>query len=220
MTPIFRGEAMKVLVIVLAFAVAAISTQTVRADGRPPRTTHENDTGPEPVDSTPGNYGSGETVTWERPSRDVEHESSSSWGGSSYERESYDHGSYGHYNHGSYAGGSTAIYCAPKDIQSNVVATDQALKALAASKDFASADKFKKTIAGIGSMKNPAARADAYMALAGINAKDSKAVFSFVGAREARGTWIVELQRKTGLSETQAVKTAQSLQAALRGGLN
>jgi hypothetical protein len=56
--------------------------------------------------------------------------------------------------------------------------------------------------------------------LACINAKDTKAVVAFVGSREARGTWIVELQRNTGLSEAQAVKTAESLQNALRGGLN
>jgi hypothetical protein len=219
-TPIFRGEVMKALVFVLALTVVSVSAPVAKADGRPPRITHEGDTGPGPTPSTPGNYGSGEVVYPQRPSRDVDH-GGSSWGHGSYDHSGYDHGGYGHggYDHGGYTGG-TAVYCAPNDIQSNVVSTDKALKALAASKDFASATQFQKAVAGIGSMKNPAARADAYMGLAGIDAKDSKAVFAFVGAREARGTWIVELQRNAGLSEAQAVKTAQSLQAALRGGLN
>lgn len=215
MTPIFRGEVMKAFVFVLALASVAVSSQVVHAQSRPPRTTHEGDTGPGPTPSTPGNYGSGDITHWERPSRDVDH--GSSWSDSSDSSGSYD--SYDSYDSGS-GGGGTAVVCAPKDLQSNVVATDKTLKTLATSKDFASAARFQKTVAAIGAMKNPAARADAYMKLAGIDSKDSKAVFAFVGAREARGTWVVELQRTTGLTESQAVKTAESLQGALRGGLN
>jgi hypothetical protein len=213
LAPVFRGEVMKALVFVLVFASVAVSSQVVFAQSRPPRTTHEGDTGPGPTPSTPGHYGSGDITHWDRPSRDVDH--GSSWDDSSDSSSSYD--SYDSYGSG---GGGTAVYCAPKDLQSNVVTTDKALKALATSKDFTSAARFQKTVAAIGAMKNPAARADAYMKLAGIDSKDSKAVFAFVGAREARGTWIVELQRNTGLTESQAVKTAESLQGALRGGLN
>ncbi len=210
---------MKAFVFVLALMTMAGAANIASAQARPPRTTHEGDTGPEPRDSSPGHYGSGDTTSWERPSRDVDHGSSWGRGSSSCCDTSYNDDDRYDSRVSSDSGG-TAVYCAPKDIQSNVTATDKALRTLAASKDFATAAKFQKAVKGIGSMKNPAARADAYMKLAGINARDSKAVFAFVGARETRGTWIVELQKNAGLTEKQAEKTATSLQHALRGGLN
>lgn len=201
---------MKVLVLVLAAVSAvALSAQVAQADGRPSRDVDHGDWTPTP--STPGNYGSGDIDNTSRPSRDVDH--------GSYDDSSSDSGSY---SSGSYdsSGGYVGVVCAPADIQSNVAATDKALKTLSTSSQFAGATQFKKAVTEIGAIKNPAARGAAYMKLAGIDSKDQKAVFEFVGAREARGTWIVELQKNAGLSEAQAVSVSQSLQGALRGGLN
>lgn len=55
--------------------------------------------------------------------------------------------------------------------------------------------------------------------MVGINPKDSKAVVAFIGAREARGSWLVELQRNSDLNEQQAEVVASTLQTTLRGGL-
>lgn len=199
---------MKALILSLAAILAVVFVSHVAsADDRPPRDVDHGSY--EPTPSTPGNYGSGDITHWERPSRDVDHGSDDNDCCSSSSS----------YDSGTYASSTWYIACAPNELQSNVVATDKALKALAATSQFANAAKFKKAVADIGAMKDPAARGEAYMNLAGINTKDAKAVAEFVGARDARGTWIVELQRHTELSEAQAVSVAQSLQGALRGGL-
>jgi hypothetical protein len=194
---------------VIAFAtLAAVSVSVSVARANPDRPTHEGDTGPGPADSTPGDGGGhGSWSNPERPSRDNDHSSDSSGG--------YDTGA-GYDSNGVWSYGG----CAPSDIQSNVAATDKTLKALVATPAFAKATEFKSTVAQIAAMKNPAARGDAYMKLAGINTKNSADVLAFVGARDAKGTWIVELERNGKLNEQQAETVAGSLQSALRGGLN
>jgi hypothetical protein len=204
---------MKVVIrsFVILLALTSLATYGSSAQARPDRPTHEGDTGPGPTPSTPGDGGGSSTISYpDRPSRDVSHGDSSG----DYEPSYGDAGGYVG------GGGSIGIACAPSDIQSNVASTERTLTALAKSQDFQSAVKFQTVIAKISAIKDNSAKASAYMGLAGINAKDSKAVFEFVGAREARGTWIVELERNAGLSESQAVSVANSLQSALRGGLN
>ena len=129
---------------------------------------------------------------------------SGSWGGSSHSQSQ------------SYGG----VGCSPKQVNGNVVSTDKAMKALASSGDFSEAKLFKAQVKGISSLKNDNQKAAEYFNLVGIKTKDSQAVLSFMGAREAKGSWIVELQKHSNLNEHQAEKVAKSIQSALRGGLN
>ena len=116
-----------------------------------------------------------------------------------------------------YVGGTVA--CSPKTFEGNVTATDSVLKTLAASKDFASASSFKAKVSKISAMSDAAAKATAYLKLAGINSGDNAAIVAFVGARNAKGSWITDLQRNADLSNAQAEVVAAKLQTALRGNL-
>ncbi len=116
-----------------------------------------------------------------------------------------------------YAGGTIA--CAPKTFEGNVAATDRVLKSVLATSDFASASQFKAQVAKISAMNDAGAKATAYLKIAGINSNDSKAVVAFVGARDAKGAWITDLQRNADLTSTQAETVASKLQNALRGSL-
>lgn len=132
----------------------------------------------------------------------------------------WDSGVYqGRHNHEGYIFQKT-IQCSPKDLSGNVATTDKTLKALASSDSFAASNDFKAQVARISTLQSSDQKAAEYFALAGIDAKDSKAVIDFIGAREAKGSWIVDLQRNANLSESQAEKVASALQSALRGGLN
>ena len=207
---------MKTFVVsILAMSAVTLLAISAQAQGRPSRDVDHSNS-PAPIPSTPGDGGGSGSVSYpDRPSRDVDH---GSYDSDCCSSGSYDSGYHSGYHGGGYSSGT--ISCAPGEIASNVALTDKALKTIAATPAFAKAAKFKTAIASISSNKDAAARADAYMKLAGINSRDSKQVVEFVGAREARGTWIVELQRNAELSEAQAVSVAQSLQGALRGGLN
>lgn len=116
-----------------------------------------------------------------------------------------------------YIGGTIA--CAPATFEGNVSATDKVLKSLAASQDFASATEFKSQVAKISAMNDAAAKANAYMKLAGIDSSNNDAIVAFVGARDAKGTWVTDLQRNANLSNAQAELVASKLQSALRGNL-
>ena len=118
---------------------------------------------------------------------------------------------------GGYVGGTVA--CAPKTFEGNVASTDRVLKSLIASKDFSSATQFKTQVSKISAMKDPAKKATAYLKIAGINSNDTKAIVAFVGARNAKGAWITDLQRNANLTSSQAEVVASKLQGALRGGL-
>lgn len=125
--------------------------------------------------------------------------------------------SYGRCNNDVYVGGG--VGCAPATFEGNVSSTDKALKALATSSDFATATSFKSQVSKIASMKDVGAKATAYMNLAGIDANDNKAIIEFVGARDAKGAWITDLQRNADLTNAQAETVARKLQGALRGNL-
>lgn len=111
------------------------------------------------------------------------------------------------------------ISCAPEVVQGNIAATDRVLTALSASAEFAEAARFKSAIAEIASLKDANAKVAHYFSLIGVDARDSKAVADFIGAREVRNTWLTSLQQTTGLSNSQAETVASKLQNALRGDL-
>lgn len=114
--------------------------------------------------------------------------------------------------------GGHPISCAPEVVQGNVAATDRVLSNLAASPEFASASQFKSVVASIAREKT-AVKVDRYFALIGVDARDSKAVADFIGARDVRGAWLTSLERSTGVSDAQAETVARELQSALRGSL-
>jgi hypothetical protein len=115
-----------------------------------------------------------------------------------------------------YAG---SVDCAPEVVEGNVKATDRTLKTLASSSAFADAKTFKKEVARISSMKNNSDKTNNYLALIGIHPEDSAAIVEFIGARDIKGAWLVDLQRNSGLSADQAEQAAKAVQSALRGGL-
>lgn len=157
----------------------------------------------------PGGGGWGGGDHGPRPGGD--HDGGHTWPNPSWPRHDSDSGVWG--------GGGTTIACSPKQVSGNVATTERTLKSLASSHDFASASQFKSQIARISALSNANQKAAEYFRLAGIDTNNSQAVVDFVGAREAKGSWIVELQRNSNLSERQAEKVAMSLQGALRGGL-
>jgi hypothetical protein len=55
--------------------------------------------------------------------------------------------------------------------------------------------------------------------LAGINSSDKAAVAAFIGSRDAKGSWVTDLQRNADLTNAQAEIVALKLQTALRGNL-
>jgi|GEM_PF-4528627 len=125
-------------------------------------------------------------------------------------------GWYCHDNDG-YVSGSVA--CAPETVEGNVATTQKTLNALAATPAFATAKTFKSELAQVAAMKDAGVKAQAYLQLAGIDSKDKAAVANFIGARDAKGSWITDLQRNADLSNTQAEAVALKLQTALRGNL-
>lgn len=126
--------------------------------------------------------------------------------------------------YGNYGGyGSTTYYsevaCAPGVVEGNVKATERTLTQLASSPDFKGASTFKKEIARISSMKSNSEKTAQYFAMIGINPEDSETIVAFMGARDAKGQWLNDLEKNAGLTPVQAEKVAVSLQSTLRGGL-
>ena len=111
------------------------------------------------------------------------------------------------------------VACAPEVVDGNVKATDRTLKTLAASSDFATAKTFKAQVSKISAQDSAGVKADQYLALAGIDSKDSEAVVEFIGAREVKGQWLNALEKNSNLSSSQAETVAKQLQTVLRGGL-
>jgi hypothetical protein len=109
--------------------------------------------------------------------------------------------------------------CAPEVVEGNVAATQRVLSALAASPEFASASQFKTVVNEISAVRGDDARVARYFGLIGIDSHDSAAIADFVGAREVRGTWLMSLEKSTGVTSAQADLVASRLQKALRGDL-
>lgn len=114
---------------------------------------------------------------------------------------------------------SGTIVCAPQMVQDNVVTTEKTLNALAATADFATAKTFKSELAQVAALKDAGEKAQAYLQLAGIDSNDKAAVAAFIGSRDAKGSWITDLQRNADLTNAQAEAVASKLQTALRGNL-
>ncbi len=158
-------------------------------------------------------------ATQGRPDRDSG-SSSSSWDSPSWRDRDTSWSRDRRHDHDHDSSSSTSyVYCAPETVNSNVKATDKTLKALSSSSTFSSAKKFNATVAKIAAWKNPNQKAAAYLDMVGIDAGNAKAVVEFLGAREARGSWLVELQKTSDLTEKQAEQVASAMQATLRGGL-
>lgn len=115
--------------------------------------------------------------------------------------------------------GQTPVNCAPEVVEGNTKATDRVLSNLVASPEFAEAKSFKVEVTRIAALKDSGLKAQNYLAILGIDPEDSAAVVEFIGARDARGAWLYELQRNSGLNAEQAQQVAQAVQNALRGGL-
>lgn len=111
------------------------------------------------------------------------------------------------------------VECAPEVVDGNVKATDRILANLAKSQDFAGAKTFKSQISKIAGLKKSGEKANQYLALAGIDARNSEEVVEFVGARSVKAQWLNSLEKNSGLSAKQAETVATQLQNALRGGL-
>jgi hypothetical protein len=114
--------------------------------------------------------------------------------------------------------GGHPISCAPEVVKGNIAATDRVLSTLSTSQEFASATQFKTVVAQIAQDKT-SAKVTRYFALIGVDARDSKAVADFIGARDVRGAWLSSLEHSTGVTGTQAETVARELQKALRGSL-
>lgn len=115
--------------------------------------------------------------------------------------------------------GETPVNCAPEVVEGNAKATERVLANLVRSPEFANARAFEIEVSRIASLKSAGEKAQNYLAILGINPDDSAAVVEFIGAREARGAWLNELERNADLSSAQAHQVAKAVQQALRGGL-
>lgn len=129
-------------------------------------------------------------------------------------------GLYGCGSYGTSYYGETSVNCAPEVVEGNTKATERTLNSLVKSADFADAKTFKAELARIAAMKNTADKTNNYLAMVGVNPEDSAAVVEFIGARDAKGAWLNDLEKNSGLSAQQSEQVAKAVQSALRGGLN
>lgn len=128
-------------------------------------------------------------------------------------------GLYGDCYGGSYYG-STEVNCAPEIVEGNTKATERTLATLVKSSTFAEAKTFKAEVARIAAIKDNSDKTNNYLALVGIDPENSEAVVEFIGSRDAKGAWLNDLEKNSGLSSAQAEEVAKAIQTALRGGLN
>lgn len=110
--------------------------------------------------------------------------------------------------------------CAPNVVEDNVQRTDRIVAQTAASSEFASAKRFRQAAAAIAAEKAPAVRMTKYLALVGIDARDTHAVAEFAGQRDVSVKEVSLLMTNTGLTGPQAKKLVGSLVDGLRGDLN
>lgn len=129
-------------------------------------------------------------------------------------------GLYGCTGYGGGYYGETNVNCAPEVVEGNTQATARTLKALVAQPEFVNAKTFKAEVARIAALKDKNDQTNNYLAMVGINPENSAEIVAFIGAREAKGQWINDLEKNADLSTKQAEQVAQAVQSALRGGLN
>lgn len=228
---IFLGDSMKLFARVFVLALALVFIAAAQAEAqRPPRGGGPGGSG---RGIGGGGFGRGGHGSIGRPGHGGPRGGSGSWGRPSrhyprggstviYRPVPYPYptgycGLYGCYDNSYY--GSTSVNCAPEIVEGNTKATERTLAALVKSADFAQAKTFKAEVARIGAMKDNLDKTNNYLAMVGIDPEDSKAVVAFIGAREAKGAWLNDLEKNSGLNSKQAEQVAQAIQSALRGGL-
>jgi hypothetical protein len=109
--------------------------------------------------------------------------------------------------------------CAPEVLTNNVEKTDEVLVDLANAPQFKSATEFRRTVAKIQAADSAGVKMTKYLALVGIDAKDSKAVVGFLGQRMISKSQVSLLMTNTGLNADQARVLIESLSTSLRGPL-
>lgn len=118
--------------------------------------------------------------------------------------------------------GATAGYlastCAPEVVNGNMTATERALNELAASPDFADAEKFQGIVAQVNETQDAETKMGLYFTL--VDVKDPTEIVQFIGARdEELKAYAQVLEKNAELSSEQADIVVQKLVTTLKGGL-